>query len=259
MALAGDLRDIQLPNLIQLLCSRRRSSAILFEHDGESGSVYIREGELIDATAGTARGEAAVFELLRWHDATFRVVDARALPTRSVDLDWRQLLLEGVRKIDENQRESDIEDAFVELVSTLEQLHVRLRRNGARQRPRKALRLYVELIHQTLRFCESTSQIGLDRASLDRVLHSAAPDARLKALLEPVDGRLSPDKMEEFFRISSNGDRVADRIALGQALLDALEEYLRLIVDRFVNPDVHGLWAETCAQLVRELRGELAA
>jgi hypothetical protein len=73
----GDLVDLTLPSLLQVL-TREKSSAVLRlqrgTEDGVSqGAVYFREGTLIHAMAGETVGDDAVYELLGWPDGRFRL------------------------------------------------------------------------------------------------------------------------------------------------------------------------------------------
>src|SRR5262249_19230924 len=64
---AGALSDMAVVDLIQTIEISRKSGVIHFKHpDGKRGSIYFRNGKVIDAEMGRLTGEAAVYRLLVW-------------------------------------------------------------------------------------------------------------------------------------------------------------------------------------------------
>lgn len=69
----GDLADLTLPSLLQVM-SRECSTAILkLQRDGSQGAMYFAEGVLVHAVAGPVQGDEAACELLGWPDGRFRL------------------------------------------------------------------------------------------------------------------------------------------------------------------------------------------
>lgn len=103
MGLSGNLRDMSLPNLIELSCNERRRVRIELASWGRSGVLFIGDGDVVHAECGSLRGEAAVYEMLRWEDGQFTVESGLASPQRTVFMPWQNLVLEGMRRIDEGK------------------------------------------------------------------------------------------------------------------------------------------------------------
>ena len=69
----GDLVDLTLPSLLQVM-SRECSTAILrVQRGGDSGAMYFAEGVLVHAVAGPVTGDEAACEMLGWPDGRFRL------------------------------------------------------------------------------------------------------------------------------------------------------------------------------------------
>ncbi|MBI5305800.1 MAG: DUF4388 domain-containing protein [Chloroflexi bacterium] len=104
MPLTGNVRDLSLPNLIQLHCTEGRPARIALSGATHRGALFIAAGEIVDADARGLRGEDAVYEMLRWQDAEFHVeLDPPAWEQRTINTPWNALVLEGLRRLDEAQ------------------------------------------------------------------------------------------------------------------------------------------------------------
>jgi len=117
--LTGNVRELSLPNLIQLHCSEGRTARIMLITPTQRGTVYLAEGAVIDADAQGQRGEDALYEMLGWQDAQFQVeLDTPAWQTTTITMPWNALVLEGLRRLDEWQaaRLAEVETALRALV-----------------------------------------------------------------------------------------------------------------------------------------------
>ncbi len=106
MPVVGSLKDLSLTSLIQLNCTEMHSAKLSIWHQGREGIISFAGGAIVHAEVGDVVGEDAVYELLCWPDGSF-VVEMQVVPSqRTVTSNWKMLLLEGLRRIDE--RESDL-------------------------------------------------------------------------------------------------------------------------------------------------------
>jgi DNA-binding response OmpR family regulator len=97
----GNLAQIPLPDLLQILSVNRKSGRLTVEREGERAEVALAEGRVVDATLGPVSGEKALWRLLTRREGQFAFVPgAPGVPERiSRRLD--DLLLEGLRQADE--------------------------------------------------------------------------------------------------------------------------------------------------------------
>jgi len=100
-ALLGTLSEITLMDLLQILRMNRRSGFLDLEQEGRRATVYIREGEVVNAKLGKFKGEKAFFRLLDWNRGKFEFrpqsVDTEVL----IERPGENLILEGLRQLDE--------------------------------------------------------------------------------------------------------------------------------------------------------------
>ncbi|MBM3127737.1 MAG: DUF4388 domain-containing protein [Chloroflexi bacterium] len=107
MPLTGTLRDLSLPNLVQVQCSEQNQTRVLLTRGAHKGTLIFANCELVYASADNLAGENAVYELLTWEEGDFRVDDATSPPERNVTIPWSALLIEGLRRADEARAERD--------------------------------------------------------------------------------------------------------------------------------------------------------
>jgi hypothetical protein len=105
----GKLSQIPLTDLLQLFHMNRRTGTleVVRQEPGgreERGAVSIREGNVLQATAGRVEGEKALFRLLAWRDGSFAFSPHRIHAPARILVPTRALLLEGVRQLDEWDR-----------------------------------------------------------------------------------------------------------------------------------------------------------
>ncbi len=103
MPIEGNLKELSLPNIIQLNCSEMNTAAVSLRHQGKQGMLCFAEGAVVHAEVDDLVGEEAVYELLSWPDGSFVVQPDVLPPDRTVTANWSMLLLEGMRRIDEGQ------------------------------------------------------------------------------------------------------------------------------------------------------------
>lgn len=103
MPLEGNLRDFSLANIIQLNCSEYNTAKVTLDRQGKEGVIFLDGGSIQHAAFGSLVGEEAVYELLRWRDANFRVESGVTTKKKTIETNWNALLLEGMRRIDEGE------------------------------------------------------------------------------------------------------------------------------------------------------------
>jgi DNA-binding response OmpR family regulator/predicted regulator of Ras-like GTPase activity (Roadblock/LC7/MglB family) len=100
-AVRGNLRTMSLPSIFQINCTERNNARLSIKHGRHKGNIYFADGEVVHATLGSEVGEEAVYRLLSWKDADFELEMDILAPERTVTTGWSGLLLEGMRRIDE--------------------------------------------------------------------------------------------------------------------------------------------------------------
>jgi Domain of unknown function (DUF4388) len=132
MALTGHLSDLSLSELIEFFCNQRKTGQLKVLYPQGPGYFSLQAGSVIDAQIGMLRGIDAVYFALTLPNARFEFGDATEPPERTINQPWTQVVLEGLRRLDEgiapliafppddsseNQPPSQPEEIFAELES----------------------------------------------------------------------------------------------------------------------------------------------
>ncbi len=101
MALVGNLKDLKLTNIVQLNCMEKNEAVFTLDLRQKVGKIYFADGNIVHATFGAVEGEEAVHQILRIKEGPFKVENDIPPPKRTINTPWSNLLLEGLRIIDE--------------------------------------------------------------------------------------------------------------------------------------------------------------
>jgi CheY-like chemotaxis protein len=105
--ISGNLSQIFLPDLWQMLSMNRKNGILQVEAEHISGSVYIERGEIISAVTRNITGEKALFRLIPLKEGKFRFLPGKVGVRRTIFTPSQQAILEGMRHDDELRRLGD--------------------------------------------------------------------------------------------------------------------------------------------------------
>jgi CheY-like chemotaxis protein len=98
----GSLSDMTVVDLIQTIEVSRKTGSIQFTDDsGYRGTIYFRNGKVIDSEIGRLRGEHGVYRALIWSEGRFQVEFKTIRRKDAITLSTQALLMEGMRRLDE--------------------------------------------------------------------------------------------------------------------------------------------------------------
>jgi CheY-like chemotaxis protein len=112
----GGFRGIQsksLMDIIQMECLSRSSTILRITRGPLVAKLWLQDGELIDAEAEGARGEAAFQRILAWKSGTFENLPLEPNHERTITKPINALLLESAQAMDENANPSS-ETQFID-------------------------------------------------------------------------------------------------------------------------------------------------
>lgn len=104
-SMAGNIEEIPLPDLLQLLSTSRKSGVLIVRSDWGVGKIYLRKGQIyfasIDESFNTGPRKA-MYRMLGWNQGFFELEppDDRAVLEELQD-STEGLLMEGMRQLDE--------------------------------------------------------------------------------------------------------------------------------------------------------------
>jgi CheY-like chemotaxis protein len=102
----GSLAQMNVIDLMQSLEMGRKSCQLSLANEGEKCEVFFVEGQVKHATYGSLIGDAAVFKVLRWTGGSFQLDFEGKTDKETTQLNTQGLLMEGLRLLDESQRDA---------------------------------------------------------------------------------------------------------------------------------------------------------
>jgi Domain of unknown function (DUF4388) len=103
MAFQGSLKELPLPDIVQLVSVSGKTGVFNLKNGATSGEIYLRDGQIVHAKAGNLEGEEAVYELAVWNEGEFVFHPGKTSPASTIKRSNTNLLMEAARRIDEWQ------------------------------------------------------------------------------------------------------------------------------------------------------------
>ncbi len=100
----GNLAQIPLVDLLQILAVNRKTGRLAVEREGEKAEIALEEGRVVDARMGAATGEKALYRLLTRREGQFAFVPGPPGADERIERKVEELVLEGLRQADELAR-----------------------------------------------------------------------------------------------------------------------------------------------------------
>ena len=109
MSIQGNLQDMDLPGLLQVVAQSNELTCLQFQQENKRAVLFVHDRELYHAELVSKNGEANIrikgeevfYELLKWDHGEFTVNRKVTLPERTMEVSWEFLLMEGLRQLDE--------------------------------------------------------------------------------------------------------------------------------------------------------------
>ena len=100
----GNLAQIPLVDLLQILAVNKKSGRLAVEREGERAEVSLDQGRVVDAQMGGVFGEKALWRLLTRREGQFAFVPGPPGGAARIERRLEELVLEGLRQADEVAR-----------------------------------------------------------------------------------------------------------------------------------------------------------
>ncbi|MFY9741139.1 MAG: DUF4388 domain-containing protein, partial [Candidatus Sulfotelmatobacter sp.] len=101
----GNLSQMNVIDLMQSLEMGRKSCQLKLNNGADKCEVFFAEGQVKHATYGSLVGDQAVFKVLRWTGGNFELNFEGKTNQETTQLNTQGLLMEGLRLLDESQRD----------------------------------------------------------------------------------------------------------------------------------------------------------
>jgi hypothetical protein len=99
--LQGNLKDLDLPDIIQILNMGLKTAKLEITRGKEKGILYLTKGKIVHASLGSIIGPNAFYELMGWGEGKFSIVHGQTTKDVNVTSDTMYLVLEACRIMDE--------------------------------------------------------------------------------------------------------------------------------------------------------------
>lgn len=98
---SGSLREMGLPDIVQVLFHGRKTGKLAIRSSGKAGEIHFLEGNIANALLGDLAGTDAFYAMLKFQEGDFALDPSFAPPKRLIQEPAEALLLEGMRRMDE--------------------------------------------------------------------------------------------------------------------------------------------------------------
>jgi Domain of unknown function (DUF4388) len=101
MAFQGSLKELPLPDIIQLVSVSGKTGKFTLTREGDRGFIYLKNGQMVHATVGDLVGEEAIYSLAIWNQGEFQFSPAEEPDRQTITKSNTNLLMEAARRLDE--------------------------------------------------------------------------------------------------------------------------------------------------------------
>ncbi len=101
MAFQGSLKELPLPDIIQLVSVSGKTGKFTLSRDTDRGYIYLKNGQMVHAAVGDLVGEEAIYALAIWNQGEFQFNPGDEPPQQTITKSNTNLLMEAARRLDE--------------------------------------------------------------------------------------------------------------------------------------------------------------
>lgn len=101
MAFQGSLKELPLPDIIQLVSVSGKTGKFTLTRDADRGFIYLKNGQMVHATVGDLVGEEAIYSLAIWNHGEFQFSAGEDSDRQTITKSNTNLLMEAARRLDE--------------------------------------------------------------------------------------------------------------------------------------------------------------
>ena len=101
--IAGNLEDMGLTDIIQLLNLGLKTARIALSKEGQKGEIFLLNGKIVNVGLDELKGQDAFFELVSWEKGIFRIFHGQITDEININMNTMNLLLEASRAVDERK------------------------------------------------------------------------------------------------------------------------------------------------------------
>lgn len=226
MAFQGSLKELPLPDIIQLVSVSGKTGKFTLTRDAERGVIYLKNGQMTHAQVGETIGEEAIYALAIWNHGEFQFSPSEEPDRQTITKSNTNLLMEAARRLDE-WRVLSKKIASVDLVP---ELHVRANRHEQiTLNPQEWV--IVTRINGERSIAEVAKALGVPAFEVAKILYGMIGSELV--VLKKKDSDLSGSD-GELVVLASRIRAIAEQ-HLGESGTKSIDKYYRMTVERIRN------------------------
>jgi hypothetical protein len=101
MAFQGSLKELPLPDIIQLVSVSGKTGKFTLSRDSDRGFIFLKNGQMVHAMVGELVGEEAIYALAIWNSGEFQFSPGDEPDRQTITKSNTNLLMEAARRLDE--------------------------------------------------------------------------------------------------------------------------------------------------------------
>ncbi|HEX9982130.1 MAG TPA: DUF4388 domain-containing protein [Thermoanaerobaculia bacterium] len=101
MAFQGSLKELPLPDIIQLVSVSGKTGKFSLLREADQGYIYLKNGQMVHALVGDLVGEEAIYALAIWNQGEFQFSPGEEAERQTITKSNTNLLMEAARRLDE--------------------------------------------------------------------------------------------------------------------------------------------------------------
>jgi hypothetical protein len=101
MAFQGSLKELPLPDIIQLVSVSGKTGKFTLTRDSDRGYIFLKNGQMVHAIVGDLIGEEAIYSLAIWNQGEFQFSPSEEPDRQTISKSNTNLLMEAARRLDE--------------------------------------------------------------------------------------------------------------------------------------------------------------
>jgi hypothetical protein len=101
MAFQGSLKELPVPDIVQLMSVSGKTGVFTLTRGAERGEIYLKNGQMVHSRLGDVSGEEAVYALAIWSTGDFQFTASEETDEHTISKSNTSLLMEAARRLDE--------------------------------------------------------------------------------------------------------------------------------------------------------------
>ena len=101
MAFQGSLKELPLPDIIQLVSVSGKTGKFTLSREADRGYIFLKNGQMVHASVADLIGEEAIYSLAIWNQGEFQFSPGEEAERQTITKSNTNLLMEAARRLDE--------------------------------------------------------------------------------------------------------------------------------------------------------------